>query len=80
MGNQLLKGYTMQGEPTSCVGCEKMWRVYQGVKTSTGQQVTIFAIEKRALNKSEKDELIKFAKKEAMGLTRIRHPGVLAIS
>ena len=80
MGNQLLKGYAIHGEPKSAVGSEKMWRIYQGQKHSTQALATIFAIEKRALPKTERDELIQFAKKEAMGLARIRHPGVLAIS
>lgn len=44
MGNQLLKGYTIQGEPISAVGCQRMWRVYQGTKQSTGTNATIFAI------------------------------------
>ena len=41
---------------------------------------TLFVIEKKSLNKAEREELIQFAKKEAMGLARLRHPGVLAIS
>lgn len=80
MGNQLLKGYTLQGEPISAIGCQKMWRIYQGQKQNTNTQATIFAIEKKALNKSQRQQLISFAKKQAMGLARIRHPGVLAIS
>lgn len=63
MGNQLLKGYAIQGEPKSGVGSEKMWRIYQGQKHGTHTQATIFAIEKRSLNRNERDELIAFAKK-----------------
>lgn len=55
MGNQLLKGYTIQGEPVSAVGCERMWRIYQGHKTNTNVMCTIFAIEKKALAKSERE-------------------------
>lgn len=51
MGNQLLKGYTIQGEPISGVGCEKIWRVYHGHKQNTNTMATIFAIEKRNLPK-----------------------------
>ena len=51
MGIQLLKGYTLQGEPISGVGCEKMWRIYQGIKQNSNSPATIFAIEKKALPK-----------------------------
>lgn len=80
MGNQLLKGYSIQGEPKAGIGSEKMWKIYQGQKHGTQSLATIFAIEKRSLARQDRDELIAFAKKEAMGLMRIRHPGVLAIS
>lgn len=63
MGNQLLKGYTLQGEPISNVGCERMWRIYQGHKQNTNAAATIFAIEKKSLPKSEREELIQFAKR-----------------
>lgn len=57
-----------------------MWRIYQGQKHNTHAMATLFVIEKKSLNKAEREELIQFAKKEAMGLARLRHPGVLAIS
>ena len=44
MGNQLLKGYTIQGEAKPGMGCEKIWKVYQGQKNSTQALATIFSI------------------------------------
>lgn len=44
MGNQLLKGYTLQGEPVSNTGNERMWRIYHGQKQNTNTSATIFAI------------------------------------
>jgi len=40
-----------------------MWRTYQGQKHSTHALATIFAIEKKALPKSEREDIIQFAKK-----------------
>lgn len=55
MGNQLLKGYDLKGEPIPGVGGNKMWKMFHGIRQSTNTAVTIFAIEKRTLKSSERE-------------------------
>lgn len=44
MGNQLLKGYDIVGDPTPGMGSNKMWKVFHGTRKSTNSKVSIFAI------------------------------------
>jgi len=79
MGGQLIKGYSIEGDSLASVGLAKSWKLYKGKKEGSHLPASIFLIEKRQLKKSEKEECIKLAKKEAGNLLRVRHPGVLAV-
>lgn len=79
MGGQLIKGYAIEGDSQGTAGLTRSWKLYRGKKEGTHLPASIFLIEKRQLKKSEKEEAIKLAKKEASSLLRVRHPGVLAV-
>lgn len=79
MGGQLIKGYALEGDSQGIIGLTKAWKLYRGHKAQTHSLASIFLIEKKQLKKSEKEDTIKVAKKEASSLLRVRHPGVLAV-
>lgn len=49
IGGQIVKGYSISGDPITGVGHHKQWKVYKGKKDSTGGEVSIFVIEKKSL-------------------------------
>jgi SCY1-like protein 2 len=79
MGGQLIKGYALEGDSQGVTGLTKAWKLYRGHKAQTHSLASIFLIEKKQLKKSDKEDTIKVAKKEASSLLRVRHPGVLAV-
>lgn len=62
MGNQLIKGYSIEGEPQSLIGNYKSWKLYKGKKEGSNLPVSIFLIEKKQLKK-DKDLILKTARK-----------------
>ena len=79
MGGQLIKGYSIEGEALCHTGVARAWKLFKGINSSTQTQASIFMIEKKQLNKQDKEEVIRMAKKEATNLLRVRHPGVLGV-
>jgi len=56
-----------------------MWKVYSGFKKSTKQPAAIFVLEKRALDRFDRQDrelLLDLYRKAISQLTRLRHPQV----
>jgi SCY1-like protein 2 len=82
MGNSLLRNYDVNKEPHLTGGFNNLWKIYKGIRKDRKQEVSIFVLEKKALekySKDEKEEIINILKKEAAGLVKFKHPGMLGI-
>ena len=55
IGGQIVKGYSISGEPMTGLGHHKLWKLYKAKKDSTGAEVSVFVIEKKSLKPSSKD-------------------------
>jgi SCY1-like protein 2 len=56
-----------------------LWKVYSGFKKSTKQPAAVFVLEKRDLDrfdKQDRDFLLETYKRSIAQLTRLRHPQV----
>lgn len=59
-----------------------VWKIYSGYKKSTKQEASIFVMEKRMLdkwNKDDRDSFIEQLKRSITQLTKIRHPQILTV-
>ncbi|KAL5274330.1 SCYL2 family protein [Megaselia abdita] len=76
---------TREFEATALIGTAGLgllWKVYSGFKKSTKQEVSIFVLEKKQLDrfsKDEKDNMLEILKRGVQQLTKIRHPHVLTV-
>ncbi|GAB0086523.1 SCY1-like protein 2 [Sergentomyia squamirostris] len=66
----------------SSAGPGLLWKIYLGYKKTTKQEVAIFVLEKRQLERWQKDDrdvMIETLKRGISQLTKIRHPQVLTV-
>lgn len=59
-----------------------MWKIYSGTKKSTGQEASIFLLEKRLLerySKEDREEIFEIVRRGVTQITKIRHPQVLTV-
>lgn len=59
-----------------------MWKVYNGHKKSTKQEVSVFVFEKKVLERWSKDDretMLETLRRGVQQLTKIRHPHVLTV-
>lgn len=59
-----------------------MWKVYNGHKKSTKQEVSVFVFEKKSLERWSKDDretMLETLRRGVQQLTKIRHPHVLTV-
>lgn len=81
IGNPVCREYEVGAQMGSCgPGC--LWKIYDGRKKSTGQEVSVFVFEKKVLEKMEKrsSELVLQAMKSGpTHLARLRHPRLLVV-
>ncbi|XP_072311198.1 SCY1-like protein 2 [Eucyclogobius newberryi] len=81
MGNPVTREFEVgrhiaSGGPCMC------WRIYNGIKKSTKQEVAVFVFDKKVVDKYqkyEKDQIIDSLKKGVQQLTRLRHPRLLTV-
>ncbi|XP_055087459.1 SCY1-like protein 2 [Periophthalmus magnuspinnatus] len=81
MGNPVTREFEVgrhiaSGGPCMC------WRIYNGTKKSTKQEVAVFVFDKKVVDKYqkyEKDQIIDSLKKGVQQLTRLRHPRLLTV-
>uniref|UniRef100_A0A6B2EG24 Protein kinase domain-containing protein n=1 Tax=Phlebotomus kandelakii TaxID=1109342 RepID=A0A6B2EG24_9DIPT len=69
-------------EHIASAGPGLLWKIYRGYKKSTRQEVAIFELEKRQLERWQKDDrevMLETLKRGISQLTKIRHPQVLTV-
>ena len=82
MGNPLLKNYNIEKDPFLSGGFKNLWKIFHGSRKDRKQDVCVFILEKKVLDKypkEEKEEIINVLKKEATALTKFKHPSILGI-
>ncbi|XP_074638590.1 SCY1-like protein 2 [Acropora palmata] len=81
VGNPLTKDFEV-GKQVASFGPNLAWRIYEGRKRTTGQEVSLVVFEKRLLDKVDKRDrevIMETMKKGAVQLTRLRHPRLLVV-
>lgn len=81
MGNPVTREFEV-GRHIASGGPGMCWRIYNGTKKSTKQEVAVFVFDKKMIDKYqkfEKDQIIDSLKKGVTQLTRLRHPRLLTV-
>ncbi|XP_068163107.1 SCY1-like protein 2 isoform X1 [Antennarius striatus] len=81
MGNPVTREFEV-GRHIASGGPGTCWRIYDGIKKSTKQEVAVFVFEKRMIDKYqkfEKDQIVDSLKRGVQQLTRLRHPRLLTV-
>lgn len=81
MGNALMREYE-QGTQVASGGPGNAWKIYDAVKKSTKEPVSIFVLEKASLSSMTKDEAEKVLDHFRTGvkeLTKLHHPSLLQL-
>ncbi|XP_075266361.1 SCY1-like protein 2 [Convolutriloba macropyga] len=81
LSNPLIREYEI-GNHFASAGSGLSWKVYDGRKRSTGQEVSIWLFEKRQFDKMPKKDhqvVCETLKRGVQQLTRLRHPKLLII-
>ncbi|XP_001358671.2 SCY1-like protein 2 [Drosophila pseudoobscura] len=80
-GNNVTREYEVL-EQVCTAGVGLMWKVYNGYKKSTKQEVSVFVFEKKVLERWSKDDretMLETLRRGVQQLTKIRHPHVLTV-
>lgn len=81
MGNPVTREFEV-GRHIASGGPGLCWRIYNGTKKSTKQEVAVFVFDKKLIDKYqkfEKDQIIDSLKRGVQQLTRLRHPRLLTV-
>uniref|UniRef100_A0A3Q3A9J7 SCY1 like pseudokinase 2 n=1 Tax=Kryptolebias marmoratus TaxID=37003 RepID=A0A3Q3A9J7_KRYMA len=81
MGNPVTREFEV-GRHIASGGPGLCWRIYNGSKKSTKQEVAVFVFDKKMIDKYqkfEKDQIIDSLKRGVQQLTRLRHPRLLTV-
>uniref|UniRef100_A0A8C5N8Q9 Protein kinase domain-containing protein n=1 Tax=Gouania willdenowi TaxID=441366 RepID=A0A8C5N8Q9_GOUWI len=81
MGNPVTREFEV-GRHIASGGPGLSWRIYNGTKKSTKQEVAVFVFDKKTIDKFqkfEKDQIVDSLKKGVQQLTRLRHPRLLTV-
>ena len=77
-GNPLTREYELVRQVGSA-GPGLVFKIYQAVKKSTKEDASLFILEKKSLDKKEKDVLLESVRRGVAQLTRLRHPSMLTV-
>ncbi|XP_023175872.1 SCY1-like protein 2 [Drosophila hydei] len=80
-GNNVTREYEVLDQICTA-GVGLMWKVYNGHKKSTKQEVSVFVFEKKVLERWSKDDreiMLETLRRGVQQLTKIRHPHVLTV-
>uniref|UniRef100_A0A7N8XWI3 SCY1 like pseudokinase 2 n=1 Tax=Mastacembelus armatus TaxID=205130 RepID=A0A7N8XWI3_9TELE len=81
MGNPVTREFEV-GRHIASGGPGMSWRIYNGTKKSTKQEVAVFVFDKKMIDKYqkfEKDQIVDSLKRGVQQLTRLRHPRLLTV-
>ncbi|XP_077566172.1 SCY1-like protein 2 [Stigmatopora nigra] len=81
MGNPVTREFEV-GRHIASGGPGMCWRIYNGTKKSTKQEVGVFVFDKKMIDKYQKfdkDQIVDSLKRGVQQLTRLRHPRLLTV-
>ncbi|XP_016281225.1 SCY1-like protein 2 isoform X2 [Monodelphis domestica] len=81
MGNPVTREFDV-GRHVASGGNGLAWKIFNGTKKSTKQEVAVFVFDKKLIDKYqkfEKDQIIDSLKRGVQQLTRLRHPRLLTV-
>ncbi|KAG9490562.1 hypothetical protein GDO78_006086 [Eleutherodactylus coqui] len=81
MGNPVTREFDV-GKHIASGGNGLAWKIFDGTKKSTKQEVAVFVFDKKLIDKYqkyEKDQIIDSLKRGVQQLTRLRHPRLLTV-
>ncbi|OCT87626.1 hypothetical protein XELAEV_18021323mg [Xenopus laevis] len=81
MGNPVTREFDV-GKHIASGGNGLAWKIFNGTKKSTKQEVAVFVFDKKIIDKYqkyEKDQIIDSLKRGVQQLTRLRHPRLLTV-
>ncbi|XP_066561589.1 SCY1-like protein 2 [Amia ocellicauda] len=81
MGNPVTREFEV-GRHIASGGPGLCWRIYNGTKKSTKQEVAVFVFDKKVIDKYQKydkDQIVDSLKRGVQQLTRLRHPRLLTV-
>ncbi|CAL8242441.1 unnamed protein product [Merluccius merluccius] len=81
MGNPVTREFEV-GRHIASGGPGLCWRIYNGTKKSTKQEVAVFVFDKKTVDKYQKfdkDQIVDSLKRGVQQLTRLRHPRLLTV-
>ncbi|XP_061618411.1 SCY1-like protein 2 [Phyllopteryx taeniolatus] len=81
MGNPVTREFEV-GRHIASGGPGLCWRIYNGTKKSTKQEVAVFVFDKKMIDKYQKfdkDQIVDSLKRGVQQLTRLRHPRLLTV-
>ncbi|XP_025059978.1 SCY1-like protein 2 isoform X5 [Alligator sinensis] len=81
MGNPVTREFDV-GRHIASGGNGLAWKIFDGTKKSTKQEVAVFVFDKKLIDKYqkfEKDQIIDSLKRGVQQLTRLRHPRLLTV-
>ncbi|XP_062339515.1 SCY1-like protein 2 isoform X2 [Osmerus eperlanus] len=81
MGNPVTREFEV-GRHIASGGPGMSWRIYNGTKKSTKQEVAVFVLDKKMLEKHQrfdKEQVLESLKRGVQQLTRLRHPRLLTV-
>ena len=83
MGNlAIFKNYNIEKDHFCTSGYKNLWKIYKGSKKDRKQDVCVFVLEKKVLDKyskDEKEEILNNLRKEAQSLVKYKHPAILGL-
>ncbi|XP_037942958.1 SCY1-like protein 2 [Teleopsis dalmanni] len=80
-GNNVTREYEILDQVCTA-GIGLMWKVYNGYKKSTKQEVSVFVFEKKSLERLSREDreiVLETLRRGVQQLTKIRHPHVLTV-
>ncbi|XP_028672526.1 SCY1-like protein 2 isoform X2 [Erpetoichthys calabaricus] len=81
MGNPVTREFEV-GRHIASGGPGLSWKIFNGIKKSTKQEVAVFVFDKKIIEKYQKfdkDQIIDSLKRGVQQLTRLRHPRLLTV-
>lgn len=87
--NSITNSITSRYDIKAQISSAGLWKIYLGLRKTTGKHVAIFIFEKRSLDtgfrrergasKSDTEKVYELLKREASNLARLRHPSILEV-
>ncbi|KAL1926285.1 hypothetical protein VTP01DRAFT_5982 [Rhizomucor pusillus] len=87
--NSITNSISTRYEIKSQISTAGLWKIYLGIRKTTGKHVAIFIFEKRSLDggfkrergysRNDTEKVYELLKKEASNLARLRHPSILEV-